>query len=417
MELEARTWPGLVSSVLGDAPWTREDARTYQAGGGYAPAAHGQGNEDLADLLKEVGMRGRGGAAFPTAIKLEAVRSAASPEPPVLVANGAEGEPLSFKDRYLMRYRPHRVLDGLLACARWLGSDKAVVYTCDQPSAQSMSEALQERPTTVPITVVYSEHAYVAGEETAVVDRLSGGFGLPRDKPPRPFQVGVDGRPTAVLNVDTLWQVAQVLTERPDGWQASFLASVTSTTGQPTLYEVPCGIALSDLARDFRDEENAFSATILGGFFGGLLPASRDMLLDFKPEPGSNTALGCGSFYFVDREIDCPIAAAADIADYLARHNARQCGPCVRGSSSAASALRSISLGQASTTVLDDIARWAAVLPGRGACAVPDGLARLLRCLLEDFATELQAHCGQPCSRCHSLSVAGHSRARFRATI
>jgi NADH:ubiquinone oxidoreductase subunit F (NADH-binding) len=417
MELEARTWPGLVSSVLGDTPWTREDAKSYQAAGGYALGAHSQGNVDLVDLLRDVGMRGRGGAAFPTAIKLEAVRSAASPKPPVVVANGAEGEPLSFKDRYLMRYRPHRVLDGLLACAQWLGSDKAVVYTCDQPSAQSMSRALEERPATVPITVVYSEHAYIAGEETAVVDRLSGGFGLPRDKPPRPFQVGVDGRPTAVLNVDTLCQVAQLQAGRRDGWQASFLASVSSTTGQPTLYEVPSGIALSDLARDFRDEEGAFSATILGGFFGGLLPASRDMLLDFEPEPGSSTALGCGSFYFVDREIDCPIAAAADVADYLSRYNARQCGPCVRGSSSAASALRSLSLGRASAAVLDDIARWAAVLPGRGACAVPDGLARLLRCLLNDFATELQAHCGQPCLRCSSLVVTGQNSGRFGATI
>jgi NADH:ubiquinone oxidoreductase subunit F (NADH-binding) len=268
------------------------------------------------------------------------------------------------------------------------------------------------------VFVFVSEHAYVAGEESAVVDRLSGGLGLPTDKPPRPFQQGVHGRPTAILNVDTLAQVALLTSEAGgSGHQPSFLASVASVTGQPTLYELPRGLSLQELATDFVGDRSAYSATIMGGFFGGLLPASSDLVLDFLPRPGSTVAMGCASFYFVDRDLDCPIGAAADIGLYLSRHNARQCGPCVRGTSGAAKALQSITLGRSTDRTLDDLARWSTVLPGRGACAVPDGLARLLRCLLADFDTELQEHARQPCPRCEALRTSGRRDARFRISI
>src|ERR1700679_3015131 len=109
--LEARTWPGLTSSIFLSTPWEREDNDAYIARGGYSGSLATGG--DLLTALRDADLRGRGGAAFPTATKLEAVLAAVQPARPVLVANGAEGEPFSFKDRYLMRYRPHRVLEGL----------------------------------------------------------------------------------------------------------------------------------------------------------------------------------------------------------------------------------------------------------------------------------------------------------------
>jgi NADH:ubiquinone oxidoreductase subunit F (NADH-binding) len=418
VELETRIWPGLVSSILLDSPRTREDDHTYRARGGYTRGAVNGAARDLLSVLRDAGLRGRGGAAFPTATKIEAVMKAASRTRPYVVANGGEGEPFSFKDRYLMRYRPHMVLDGLAACADYVSAERAFVYTCDELAAESLRSALREREPSVPVFVFVSEHSYVAGEESAVVDKLSGGLGLPTDKPPRPFEQGVDGRPTAILNVDTLAQIALLTSDSENNdHQPSFLASVASATGQPTLYELPLGLTLQELAADFGGDRSAFTATIMGGFFGGLLPASSDLMLDFLPQPGSNIAMGCASFYFVDADLDCPIGAAADIGRYLSRHNARQCGPCVRGTSSAAKALQAISLGKSSESILDDLSRWATVLPGRGACAVPDGLARLLRCLLVDFESELQEHAQQPCPRCEALRTSGRSESRFRIAI
>ncbi|SFK98404.1 NADH:ubiquinone oxidoreductase, NADH-binding subunit (chain F) [Geodermatophilus ruber] len=418
MELDARTWPGLASSMLLSAPWKKEDCDAYRARGGYAHGMARNGERDLLRILRDAGLRGRGGAAFPTATKLEAVVKAASHTRPYVVANGGEGEPFSFKDRYLMRYRPHMVLDGLTACADFLDAERAFVFTCDELAAESMREALREREPRVPVFVHLSEHAYVAGEESAVVDRLSGGLGLPTDKPPRPFEHGVHGRPTAVLNVDTLAQVALLTSASEDSsQQASFLASVASITGRPTLYELPAGLSLQELAEDFGGDRSAFTATVIGGFFGGLVPGTSDFVLDFAPDPRSDTAIGCASFYFVDRDLDCPIGVAADIGLYLSRRNARQCGPCVRGTSSAAKALQSITRGAFTDATLDDLARWSTILPGRGACGVPDGLARLLRCLLADFTAELHEHARRPCPRCEDLRTSGRREARFHIPV
>jgi NADH:ubiquinone oxidoreductase subunit F (NADH-binding) len=416
--LAARTWPGLTSSIFLNTPWEREDNDAYIARGGYSGSLATSG--DLLTALRDADLRGRGGAAFPTAAKLEAVPAAAQPARPVLVANGAEGEPFSFKDRYLMRYRPHRVLEGLIRCATVVAADQALVYTCDGQSATSLRAALGERDYPIPVSVVVSEHSYVAGEETAVVSRLSGGRALPTDKPPRPFESGVHGRPTVVLNVDTLAQIACVV-QRTAGVvaPASFLASAVSLTRPPTLYELPEGTSVRELARDFAGQETSFAAVLAGGFFGGMIPldGEDESTLQFAPQSGSDTALGCASFFFVDALQDCPIAVAADAAAYLARHNARQCGPCVRGTAAVAKAMDSLCTGRAAATVRDDFARWAEVLPGRGACAVPDGVARILRCLMSEFAPAVETHLAGRCERCTDLTASGRRRSRFSLTF
>jgi NADH:ubiquinone oxidoreductase subunit F (NADH-binding) len=413
VKLDARIWPGLSSSILLDRPWEREDGNTYMSRGGYSRDSAGDATLLLA-AMRAAELRGRGGAAFPTATKLEAVVKAAPPTRPIVVGNGAEGEPFSFKDRYLMRYRPHMVLDGLINCSSIAAADEAIIYTCDSASAESLRDALREHASPIPVSIVVSEHSYVAGEETAVVDRLSGGIGLPTDKPPRPFESGVGGRPTAVLNVDTLAQVALLSLPAKDGpFPASFLASAVSIEGQPALYELPLGASLSDLAGDFGRGKATFTAVIMGGLFGGMAPLTEDVSLQFTRQPESDTALGCASFFFIDQNEDCPVAAAADVAAYLSRNNARQCGSCMRGTASAAKALNLLCAGAGSTSLLDDFARWARVLPGRGACAVPDGVARLLRCLLTHFTPVIEAHLAGPCARCAELTASGRRRARL----
>src|SRR5271166_4279344 len=207
--ISAAAWPGCPPRLLrpgGD--------------GGYLPLA------DADELLREVdagGLLGRGGAAFPLAVKLRAVRDSAiraggpgGPGGTVVVANGEEGEPASIKDRWLLRNRPHLVLDGLRLAAAIVAADRAYVYVSDAESARSVEAALAELgPELHGITVelVTVQPGYVAGEETAAVRAINGGPAKPTDKPPRPFEAGVAERPTLVSNVETLANLPLLLSD------------------------------------------------------------------------------------------------------------------------------------------------------------------------------------------------------------
>ncbi len=199
------TWPGLTPRLLRDVPGP-ETLADYRAAGGYRPL------DDAAALLDEIGragVLGRGGAAFPMAVKLNTVRRAAlRGVDTVLVANGEEGEPASVKDRWLLRHRPHLVLDGLRLAARVIGARHAHVYVSDAGAAESVRCALDELGPAaldgVTVGVRTVDPGYVAGEETAAVRAINGGPAKPTDKPPRPFEEGVGGLPTVVSNVETL---------------------------------------------------------------------------------------------------------------------------------------------------------------------------------------------------------------------
>ena len=179
---------GTAPVLLGASPGQREDLAGYLALGGYRPPT---GPEELLRLLHAADLRGRGGAGFPAARKLEGVL-AQPPGPRVAVANAAEGEPASVKDRFLARRRPHLLLDGLAHAAAAIAADRAYIQVSDRTAAASLAEALAERPPTVPVTVSLVAEAYVAGEESAVVRHLGGGPALPTAKPPRVFEHGVD---------------------------------------------------------------------------------------------------------------------------------------------------------------------------------------------------------------------------------
>ena len=203
-------WPGCTPRLLRDQPGlqtVREDYAAYSDRGGYQPLAAA---DELLDDVERSGLLGRGGAAFPLAVKLRSVRDNGirANVGTVLVANGEEGEPASIKDRWLLRNRPHLVLDGLRLAAAIVAADRAHVYVSDPESARSVETALGEIGADtlggISVAVRVVDPGYIAGEETAAVRALNGGPVKPTDKPPRPFEVGVDGRPTLVSNVETL---------------------------------------------------------------------------------------------------------------------------------------------------------------------------------------------------------------------
>ncbi len=197
-DLTIAAWPDCAPRLLRPTQAGPEDLAEYVQGGGYRPLT------DPDPLLEQVdlsGLLGRGGAAFPLATKLRTVRDAERRGMrTVIVANGEEGEPASVKDRWLLRHRPHLVLDGLRLAAAIINASRAYVYVSDEQSAAAVNSALSQLDSqtfgATDVIVVTVEPGYVAGEETAAVRRINGGPAKPTDKPPRPFEEGVSGLPT-----------------------------------------------------------------------------------------------------------------------------------------------------------------------------------------------------------------------------
>ncbi|HXL59186.1 MAG TPA: NADH-ubiquinone oxidoreductase-F iron-sulfur binding region domain-containing protein [Mycobacterium sp.] len=409
--LTVAAWPGIEPRLLRQGDEDSEDFAEYRKQGGYHPlddADHLLGEVDLSGLL------GRGGAAFPMAVKVRAVRDNGSrPGGTVVVANGEEGEPASIKDRWLLRHRPHLVLDGLRLAARMAEATRAHVYVSDRRAAESVETALAEVDAAlldgIAISVVAVEPSYVAGEETAAARVLNGGPAKPTDKPPRPFEGGVAGLPTLVSNVETLANLPFLHRHgaaafRQHGTSMSpgtFLATITGAGRPPALYEIPHGVAFTDLLRVHGVPADQVSGVLIGGYFAGLV--NRDMLdvtLDHESMRRLNSGLGCGAIAILTD--DCPVAVAASVMAYYDRENAGQCGSCFNGTAAMSAVTEALRDGVATDEDLARLERWSVVLRGRGACATLDGATNLAASLLAQFPQMVASHLENGCTTCHS---------------
>ncbi|WP_067668573.1 NADH-ubiquinone oxidoreductase-F iron-sulfur binding region domain-containing protein [Nocardia miyunensis] len=386
-----------------------EDLTTYRASGGYRTL------DSATDLLEEIrhsGLRGRGGAAFPTAIKLGSVRDAhLRGSSTVLVANGEEGEPASIKDRWLLHRRPHLVLDGLRLAAAVAGARHAYVYVSDDEAAQRVDTALTELDgagiTGARIELVTVAPGYVAGEETAAIRAINGGPAKPSDKPPRPFESGVDDLPTAVSNVETLANLpfihrhgGQAFRETGTaGSPGTFLVTVTGGGRGPGLYELPHGIAFTDLLALHGVSPRAVRGALMGGYFSGMADrAILDATLDHESIRGLGYGLGCGAISLITDE--CPVAVAAAVLGYFDRENAGQCGSCFNGTAAMAAVVAALRDGRATDADVVRLQRWSVVLRGRGACGTLDGACNTAATLLTRFPAEITAHLNGRCPDC-----------------
>ncbi len=406
-EITVTTWPGLTPRLLRTVPGL-EDLDAYRQGGGYQPLT------DSDALLAEIdlsGLSGRGGAAFPIAVKLRTVRDAGRRgQDTVLVANGEEGEPASIKDRWLLRHRPHLVLDGLRLAARIIGAEHAHVYVSDQRSASAIEAALgalggSVEGVTVSVHIVNA--GYVAGEETAAVRAINGGPAKPNDKPPRPFEQGVGGLPTQVSNVETLAHLPYVhqygskayRSVGTSGSAGTFLVTVTGA-GQPAgLYEIPYGTAVSDLLEQHGVPADRVRGVLMGGYFAGLLNREvLDATLDHETLRHLGSGLGCGAISLITDE--CPVAVAASVMSYFDRENAGQCGSCFNGTAAMSAVTAALRDGIATGDDLTRLERWSVVLRGRGACATLDAATNIAASLLVKFPQEVARHLTGGCADC-----------------
>jgi NADH:ubiquinone oxidoreductase subunit F (NADH-binding) len=331
----------------------------------------------------------------------------------VVVANGEEGEPASIKDRWLLRHRPHLVLDGLRLAAQMVGAARAHVYVSDRHASDSVVTALAEVDAAVldglAITVVTVEPGYVAGEETAAVRVLNGGPAKPTDKPPRPFEEGVAGLPTLVSNVETLANLpflqrhgAEVFREHGTPTSSgTFLATITGAGRPPALYEIPHGVAFTDLLTLHGVPADEVRGVLMGGYFAGLV--NRDMLdatLDHESLRRLNSGLGCGAIAILTD--GCPVAVAASVMAYYDRENASQCGSCFNGTAAMSAVTEALRDGIATDEDLARLERWSVVLRGRGACATLDGATNVAASLLVQFPQVVASHLEKGCQTCNS---------------
>lgn len=355
---------------------------------------------ELLALVRDCGLTGRGGAGFPTAVKVEAVASAG--RRPVVVGNAMEGEPVSRKDAVLLHRSPHLVVEGLAIVAQALGAARSVLAVGPEVPVAEVRRAAAALRRPRP-EVMRLEGGFVAGQESALVSQLDGGAPVPRDPLVRVSTRGVSGRPTLVLNAETLAQVAMAarwgarwfrgvgLPEDP----GTSLVTLAGAVARPGVVEVPRGTPVGEvLARGGGDDA---PAVLVGGFHGAWLPRTAyDARLTRDDLAPWGATVGAGVLFALGRD-QCPLGVAAGIADYLAGESAGQCGPCLNGLPRIADTLHRLAEGGARAGATAEVARLARLVTGRGACAHPDGTARFVTSTLRVFAPHVEAHLAGYC--------------------
>lgn len=383
-----------------------ESARDHFARLGPLPT--GSAARNVIPVLEASGLLGRGGAGFPVGRKWRSVAERADGGTVVLV-NGAEGEPLSAKDRALMTLRPHLVLDGAQLAAEAVGADEVILYvgSAHVTARSSIEAALAERgrQIAVPTRIVQAPDRYVAGEASAAVHFVNAADARPTTTPPRMSEIGVGGRPTVVQNVESL-AYAALIARGGDGWYRSAGRAATPGTGlvtvsgvpNPGVREIDLGATVGEVGRMAGAERSLASAVLIGGYFGAWASPEEvwDMALDPAGMRIAGHSFGCGVVSFLPTDV-CGVTATAGIMSYMAGESAAQCGPCVFGLRAIADAVERLASGRAEVDDLARLERWSGQLAGRGACKHPDGAVGLLASGLRVFGAEFLRHARRTC--------------------
>jgi NADH:ubiquinone oxidoreductase subunit F (NADH-binding) len=346
------------------------------------------------EVLERSGLKGRGGAAYPAGIKWRSV-AAQSNGAAVVIVNGAEGEPRSFKDRLLMTTRPHLILDGAFLAAKAVRAKQVVLYIGeDHRAAQdSMARALAERTNEERklVRTAAAPARYVAGASSAAVHLVDAGIATPTTTPPSAHQRGVDGAPTLVQNVETLAQVALIArTGSPTG---THLVTVAGGVLRPGVLEIQSQTTIAEAVELAGGPSESPEAVLLGGYFGTWIRAANawGLPVDDDALRARGLSLGCGVIGVLPGS-RCVVCEVAGIMRYLASESSAQCGPCFFGLRALADACTRIAERDTDHLDLQRLQRWSAEVSGRGACHHPDGAVMFLQSALTTFPDEFAGH-------------------------
>jgi NADH-quinone oxidoreductase subunit F len=389
----------------------------YVADGGYQAARNVLSSMTPDDVIQQVldaNLRGLGGAGFPAGRKWSFVPKDSS-KPRYLVVNADEGEPGTFKDRYIMERDPHALLEGMIISAFAIGSHKAYVYIRGEyfRSAQRLQRAIDEayregwlgtdiQGTGYDLDVVVHRGAgaYICGEETALLTSLEGGKGFPRLKPPFPAISGLFQCPTIVNNVETLACVpfifsqgaerfAEIGSERQGGTR---LFCVSGHVEQPGVYEEPVTITLRELIEKAGGVRGGrkLKAVIPGGISAKILTADEiDVAMDFDSLLAAGTMAGSGGVIVMD-ETTCMVEALDSASKFFADESCGQCSPCREGTGWIHRILQRIIQGRGSLKDLDDLLGIAGDMEGKTICVFADAAAWPVQSYISKFRTEFE---------------------------
>jgi formate dehydrogenase beta subunit len=381
-----------------------KDLAAYQAEGGYtllrSCLTGARSRDDIIKAVSDAGLRGLGGAGFPTGRKWTLVR--AEPAPRLMAVNADEGEPGTFKDRYYLERDPHRFIEGMLIAAWVVEAAEAYIYLRDEyPEIRLMLVDELAKVEAAGLTkctrleLRRGAGAYICGEESAMIESIEGKRGLPRHRPPYVAQVGLFGRPTLEQNVETLFWVRDIV-EKGAGWFTSYgrrdrkglrSFSVSGRVKDPGVKLAPAGISARELVDEYcggMADGHTFKAYLPGGASGGILPASMaDLPLDF----GTLEPYGCfvGSHAVVilsDR--DDVKAVALNLMKFFEDESCGQCTPCRAGTEKAAKLMAS---GPWSEALLTELA---AAMRDASICGLGQAAPNPLMSVLKYFPDELK---------------------------
>jgi NADH-quinone oxidoreductase subunit F len=393
---------------------------SYVADGGYVAAGKALFSMTPAEVIEEVSranLRGLGGAGFPTGRKWSFIQKG-SPAPRYLVVNADEGEPGTFKDRYILERDPHALLEGMIIAAYAIGSHKAYVYIRGEyfRSARRLGRAVEEAYAQgwlgkniqgsgfdLDVVIHRGAGAYICGEETALLTSLEGGKGFPKLKPPFPAVSGLFQCPTIVNNVETLACVPYVLRHGAEQFAAlgtprqggTRLFSLCGHVNRPGLYEASVSVTLRELverhAQGVRDGRK-LKAVIPGGISAKVLAADEiDVRMDFDSLMAAGTMAGSGGVIVMD-ETACMVEALHAATKFFAHESCGQCSPCREGTGWAHRIVSRIVAGQGRVRDLDDLLAIARGMEGKTICVFADAAAWPVQSYITKFRSEFEEH-------------------------
>ncbi len=399
-------------------PWS---LKTYESIGGYKVwrkiLTEKTPPEQILAELKLSALRGRGGAGFPTAVKWTFIKRDA-PGQKYVVCNSDEGEPGTFKDRDILLFNPHQVIEGMAIAGYVMGATVGYNYVrgeFNEPLARIEEAVLEAQQAGLlgdnilgsdfdfNLYNVAGAGAYICGEETALLNSLEGKQGWPRFKPPFPASYGVYGCPTTINNTETFASVPVIL-EKGGQWHLDQgkpnnggykIFCVSGHVNKPGNYEIPLGTPFNDLlalAGGMRAGKK-LKAVIPGGSSAPVLPVAvlQDLTMDYDAIAKAGSMLGSGAVIVMDEDT-CMVKVLARIADFYFEESCGQCTPCREGTGWMARILQRILQGKGLAEDLDKLDSIAGNIMGRTICAFGDAAAMPVRSFLKHFREEFTAY-------------------------
>jgi len=373
--------------------------RALKKAGGMKP-------EEILEEVKRANLRGRGGAGFSAGVKWGFL-AANTDKPVYLICNADEGEPGTFKDRQIMEYDPHLLIEGMAISARAIGARLAFIYIRGEFGwiAEILEKAIEEaredgQLPNLDIIVHRGAGSYVCGEETALIESIEGKRGQPRIRPPFPAVAGLYGCPTIVNNVETLASIPFIIEKGAEafkqwGFDNNYgfkLFGISGCVNRPGIYEYPLGVPFRKLMEAAGGVKGTLKAAIVGGLSVAILKSDelQDLTMDYDSCARKGTALGSGGIMVINEDFSIP-ELALRTARFYAHESCGKCVPCREGSYTLVAVLKKILSGNGETADIEMILNICNTMRGLTLCPTGEAFSVPIKAMVEKFRNEFEA--------------------------